>query len=160
MRTKIYFQIKKKFFLHVLLLSVCFIFWNIASTLFINKFTGIKLGSENKFDSNLEAFFVAIVFAPIFETLLFQFLIIYQTHESYKGKYVKQLSIFISSVLFGLSHFYSIYYVLFALVAGYILATSFYYFKEKTNYLSAIFYITLVHLLSNLFVFIVKIYES
>lgn len=140
-------------------ISIIFFLWSSLTGLLTFKILGIKLGKEVAFGSNFETFIFAIIIAPLFETFFFQFLLIYQTYESYKGKYQKQIAIFISSLLFGLSHFYNFYYFLFATIGGYLLANRFCYFKEKTNYYSAIFYIVISHSLSNFYIFLIKTFE-
>ena len=156
---KKHFILDNKYFLKSFFISIVLFLWSSITGLLVFKFLGIRLGKEVSFGSNLETFIFAIIIAPLFETLFFQFLIIYQTFESYKGKHHKQIAILISSLAFGLSHFYNLYYFLFASVGGYLLANRFCYFKGKTNYSSAIFYITIIHALSNFYVFLVKTFD-
>jgi uncharacterized protein len=151
--------IKKKYLLQALLFSLIFILGNVIMGLLINKYFAIKISTQVKFSSNIEAFLMAVLFAPIIETLIFQCFIIYQTYESYKGGKVKLLAISISALFFGLSHFYSIQYVLFGIIAGYFLGYVFCHFREKTNYVSATLYVTIIHLISNLAVFTIKLLD-
>ncbi|MBF7092727.1 CPBP family intramembrane metalloprotease [Flavobacterium sp. ALJ2] len=137
-------------------LSLCLL--SIVSSYLVNAFTGISLGKQNTNSVNIDFksyFFVAFII-PLFETFIFQWLIIYQIYESYKRKYKKQLAILLSSLLFGLSHSYSYHYFIFTTIAGIFLATSFCYFKERTNWLSAFLYVTLIHSVSNSLIFIIK----
>lgn len=156
---KKYFILDKKYFLQSFYISIVLFLWSLITGLLVFKVLGIRLGKEIAFGSNFETFIFAIIIAPLFETLFFQFLIIYQTFESYKGRFQKQIAILISSLAFGLSHFYNFYYFLFAIVGGYLLAFNFCYFKGKTNYFSAIFYILIIHALSNFYVFLIKTFE-
>jgi membrane protease YdiL (CAAX protease family) len=73
--------------------------------------------------------------------VFFQWLVIYQTYVSYTRRYKRELATVLSSLLFGLLHSYSFYYVLAATFAGAVLPTSFCYFREKTNWGSAIVYV-------------------
>lgn len=148
--------------LQSILLGISLCLWSIASGYLVNAFTGISLGKQNSNSVNIDFksyFFVAFII-PFFETFIFQWLIIYQIYESYKRKCKKQIAILLSSVLFGVSHFYSYYYYyyyyLFLTIAGIFLATSFCYFRERTNWLSAFLYVTLIHSVSNPLIFILK----
>lgn len=71
------------------------------------------------FHSLLNAILLAIIIAPIFETLVFQYGII----ETLKNKKYKPLTCcIISGFFFGLSHTYNIYYFFFAFFSGLLLA--------------------------------------
>lgn len=147
-----------KLVLQSILLGLSLCSWSIASSYLVNAFTGISLGKQNTNSVNIDFksyFFVAVIIL-LFETFLFQWLIIYQIYESYKRKYKKQLAILLSSLLFGLSHSYGYHYFIFSTIAGIFLATSFCYFKERTNWLSAFLYVTLIHSISNSLIFIMK----
>jgi uncharacterized protein len=154
-----FLSIHTKYLFQAFLIGILFFLWNAITGIVIHKYFGISLGKQVEFSSNIEAFVMPVLIAPLLETFLFQFLIIYQTYESYKGKNVKLLAISISAVLFGLSHFYSIHYVAFGIIAGYFLSYVFCYFREKTNYPSVILYVTIIHLISNLLVFIIKLLD-
>jgi uncharacterized protein len=130
MKTK-FLSIHTKYLVQAFLIGILFFLWNAITGLLLHKYFEISLGRQVKFSSTIEAFILPVLIAPIFETLLFQFLIIYQTYESYKGKNVKLLAISISALMFGLSHCYSIHYVAFGIFAGYFLAYIFCYFREK-----------------------------
>jgi membrane protease YdiL (CAAX protease family) len=147
-----------KLVLQSILLGLFLCLLSIVSNYLVNAFTGISLGKQNTNSVNIDFksyFFVAVII-PLFETFIFQWLIIYQIYESYKRKYKKQLAILLSSLLFGLSHSYSYHYFIFTTIAGIFLATSFCYFKERTNWLSAFLYVTLIHSVSNSLIFIIK----
>lgn len=139
-------------------IGICLFLWSGSSGILLHYITGESLGNQNGNDIGIDfnSFVLVVFVAPIFETLLWQWLIINQVYISYNGKYKRQLGILLSSILFGLTHFYSFYYFLFATVAGVFLATSFCYFREKTNWVSACIYVFIIHLISNLLVFIMK----
>lgn len=147
-----------KFLIQSIILGSSLFFWSIISSYLIHKLIGVSLGRQNtnSIISDFNSFIFIVFIVPIFETLIFQWLIIYQTYASYKRNYKRQLAILLSSVLFGLSHSYSFYYVLVTTFAGVLLASSFCHFREKTNWVSATIYVTIIHALSNLLVFITK----
>jgi membrane protease YdiL (CAAX protease family) len=147
-----------KFLLQSLAIGICLFLWSGSSGILVRHITGESLGKQNSNDIGIDfnSFFLGVFQAPIFETFLCKWLIISQTYVSYNGKYKKQLAILLSSILFGLTHFYSIYYFLFASVAGVLLAISFCYFRERTNWFSACIYVFIIHSTSNLLIFIMK----
>jgi uncharacterized protein len=93
-----------------------------------------------------------IIIAPLFETVIFQYI-------PHKGlKYIKILKnkkvfdwvyILISGTLFCLSHWYSIIYIIVTIIPGLLLAFYFNWYYNKFNYCTAIYYISLLHLLKN-----------
>ncbi|WP_187328790.1 CPBP family glutamic-type intramembrane protease [Echinicola rosea] len=102
-------------------------------------------------------FMMTVLFAPLLETLIFQLAIIEITLFVFnRFSFPKRTSfaIALSSILFGLSHWYNIYYVGFTVLAGisyavfYLIARS---RKDMNGYITA----TVVHAFSNLFGFIV-----
>ncbi len=151
-----FFILKKKHLIIAFLISLAFLLLNIVSSIILSKLINVSLGHQNHFRSKKVEFIIAIVIAPLFETLFFQALVIYQVFESYSGRYKKEIAIIVSSLLFGSIHYYSLYYFLFATIAGLFLAYIFCYFREKTNYLMAFIYLTLIHMLSNLYIFLLK----
>jgi len=88
-----------------------------------------------------------IFIAPIFETLIFQsFLIYIFTKVLIKNRY---FAIFISALAFGLVHYYSIVYVLYAFFMGLYFAWTYLNYYEKRGFSHAFWAITLVHALWN-----------
>jgi membrane protease YdiL (CAAX protease family) len=154
-----YLIFDRKYFFKSLLIGFCLFLFNIVSSYLIHELIGESLGKQNTnaITNDFNSFIFIVLIVPVFETLIFQWLIIYQTYESYRRENKRQLAILISSILFGLSHSYSVYYILVTTTAGVLLATSFCYFREKTNWLSGIIYVIIIHSLSNLLVFITKI---
>jgi hypothetical protein len=149
-------QLKLKFFISSFFISIALLFYNIIYSTLILKFVHVKLGNQNKFDNSISNFILVVFIAPFIETILFQFLLIYQVYESYKTLKTKYFAVFVSTFFFALSHFYSFYYFLGSVFAGLFLALSFCHFKEKTNYFSAVIYVMLSHSLLNGYVFLIK----
>jgi len=57
--------------------------------------------------------------------------------------------VFISTILFCLSHCYSIVYIIATITPGFILAYYFNLYSNKFNYYTATYYISLLHLSKN-----------
>lgn len=141
-------------------LSVLFFTWSILSGLLIYKYTGVSLGKQTGYNYSIAVdFLLVVLFAPIIETILFQYLIVNQVFISYNGKNKKIIAILVSAFCFGIIHLYSFYYFLVTSIGGLLLAYYFCIFKQKVNDISAIFYITLIHSLSNFYIFLIKKFE-
>jgi membrane protease YdiL (CAAX protease family) len=155
MKSKI-IGLKFAYFLKAFLLSLILVILNISFNYLTIKFSESKVTHKHNFDSIHSEFVMVVFIAPIIETIIFQYLIINQVYISYNGKNNKIIAIIISSITFGLIHLYNLNYFIFGTIIGVLLASSFYYFKEKTNNFNAIFYVFLIHSLSNLYVFLIK----
>jgi hypothetical protein len=101
--------------------------------------------------SLLEIFFLAVIIAPLIETFIFQFLII---EILSKFKVNTSLILWISTLLFSLSHNYNVVYIL-AMVFPGLLYASFYLFLKKETSKSPFFMIFLLHAIANLIAFII-----
>ena len=141
------------------LMSLVFCFFSFFSNLFVYYLFNEKLGKKVSFNSTSEEFFLTVFLTPILETIIFQYLIINQVVISYKGKYKQPLAILISGIIFGFSHPFSLSFVVITSICGFLLAYLFWYFQHKTNSLTAILYIILIHSLSNFYVFLIKTYQ-
>jgi membrane protease YdiL (CAAX protease family) len=74
-----------------------------------------------EFSNHYEAFFAVVVFAPLIETYLNQYLFF-----KYLSRHLSVWAIvLVSGLFFGLMHFYSIGYILYAIPAGVLLSTSY-----------------------------------
>lgn len=90
--------------------------------------------------------FLLLIFAPIIETLIYQFLVIEILR---KIKIPPGLIISFSAILFGLSHHYHVFYIIATTFSGIIYAL--YYLKLRPQgKLNAILGVTGLHFLSNL----------
>jgi uncharacterized protein len=98
-------------------------------------------------DNTVIDMFAAIIIAPMLETLFFQLGIIRLGEDSFKIKN-KYILVFISALLFGLSHWYSILYILHGFIIGLILAYSFILYDDSKY--SAFWIVTTIHALRNL----------
>jgi len=137
-----------------------FLFFGIAfilmllSSLIVSFFSS-PLGTSNYNVNYLEHFgkivtvLIVVIWDPVFETILYQTLIIYITRAFVpKIRYNFFISIFISSLAFGISHPYSLSYILAATLYGIILATAYYISLYRKQ--SAFLIVFLLHSLINL----------
>jgi hypothetical protein len=102
-----------------------------------------------------ENIFAALVFAPLIETAFYQYLL----HKGLgkivilngKTKTFQITYISASAVLFSLSHFYSLSYIIATLVPGIVLAAYFCnLYKRNDGYSNAFYYVWLLHFSKNL----------
>lgn len=101
----------------------------------------------------VEAFIKGVIFAPFFETIIFQSFIYWLTNKLIKTEHTRNLIfLIISSIAFGLSHFYSIYYIIYTTVIGIILAC--FYIISKKRKESAIKNVIIIHASFNFILFI------
>jgi len=85
------------------------------------------------------------IFAPVFETLLFQWLPIYLLLRIKYFRTHYLIPIVVSASLFALTHHYSVFYILYAFFGSWIYATLFLVAKEKHDYPTAFGLTALVH---------------
>ncbi len=92
-----------------------------------------------------------VLFSPFIETLFFQKWIIQFVRFFYKdGKYFKIASILLSSICFGLMHFYSLLYILKTFFLGIVFA--FFYIEFSDKKISSFWIVFIMHALFNLLV--------
>jgi membrane protease YdiL (CAAX protease family) len=106
-----------------------------------------KVFGENNAGPDLSKWFLAIVIAPVVETLLFQHSIfkLLQKNEYTRGK--AAVYIIFSALLFGLSHTYSFYYIVAAFAGGLVLAYTYYLYHNAKK---AFWTTTCIHSLHNI----------
>jgi hypothetical protein len=112
----------------------------------------LNIGDVNfENDSLIKKMFLLVIFGPILETLLFQVGII-----SLLKRILPKLpvvSVIISALLFGLSHFYSDVYIYYTFIVGLFLATL--YFIASKKEVNPFVVVFSVHAINNLLLFIV-----
>jgi hypothetical protein len=136
----------KPFFLFLAVLLIQII---LAFTL---NFLDIDFG-ENSMEgkSLVNIFFLVVIVAPIFETLLFNVLPIKVVQFFIKNKYA---IILLSSLGFALIHTYSFAYVIMTYFGAIGLNTFYLVIEEKKGFIIAIGLTTLLHSIYNLFGFL------
>lgn len=98
-------------------------------------------------------FFYSVAIAPLIETLIFQYMILDFLPWRLPGKNIhKWIAIIISGVLFGLSHYYNLEYIIYGTVMGLLLAVT--YVIAKFKNIPAFFTIWFIHTVTNLIAFV------
>lgn len=97
--------------------------------------------------ANLEELPLAVIIAPIIETLIFQHLVflIFRKWIPIKNKYF--WAIIVSSVLFGLMHKHNVIYIIFAFLQG--ITSGYCYYFYKRNLVKAFWSTAVVHAANN-----------
>jgi uncharacterized protein len=99
-------------------------------------------------------FIIAIIIAPIIETLVFQAFIIYGLQRILRKIKINGLAIplIVSTLVFGLQHIYTLEFLIAGVFTGFILSSTFILLmKEKRN---AILIIIIIHSIVNLQTFL------
>lgn len=99
-------------------------------------------------------FFSVVVLAPLFETFLFQYMVFVLLSKMKIIGNSSFLIIIISSLLFGISHWYSFAYVVMASFIGVVLMYAYLFYSSKPS--KAFWSVVLIHALHNLIVFAFK----
>ncbi len=102
-------------------------------------------------------FFLVVIFAPIFETFLFQLLIIETVLFVWRKLDLQNsmlFSVIISGFAFGISHAYNIYYISVTVFMG-ILYGLFYFVAKGHKELNPFLIVCIIHSISNLVGFVV-----
>ncbi len=132
-------------------LIVLFVFINVLNSLLFSALAYFVMGDVLK-NTNIDKmgavnqFLIAVIAAPIFETLIFQYGLIETIREKTRPLY----ACFSSAFAFALVHFYSIYYFLFAFVSGLIFA--YLYYLEK-SVIKGVLLVLTAHTLYNLLIY-------
>lgn len=109
----------------------------------------LEIFEENT--SLTEIFFLTVIFGPLVETFLFQYLII---EILYRFKKIKcEIILFVSALTFSLNHDYNITYIFITFISGLIYA-SYYLYLKMENKKFPFLYILGMHSLYNFIVFI------
>jgi membrane protease YdiL (CAAX protease family) len=103
-------------------------------------------------------FIIAVIIAPILETLIFQKGIIILSR---KIEYIKNrvwLQIVISALIFGLNHTYSVAYIFVGFLLGLIFAYSYIVSEDKKS--NALRNVIIIHSLSNMISILITLIEN
>lgn len=105
--------------------------------------------SPHNLDSRIYEFLKFVIVAPLFETFIFQFLII----ETLSYLRIRKITIiFISAFIFSITHYYSIGYIAHAFILGLVLSYSYVIYENR---LHSFLIVYMIHLLRNTMAFIV-----
>ena len=124
-----------------------FVLLNLTFSYLVNIISKVIYNSSftndaHKFSSIKEEFILAVLAAPLVETIIFQFIIIEILYEKVR----KEIICLISALAFASTHLYNVLYFVFALIVG--LAFAYLYFIGRVNK-KAFQYVYLTHLLYN-----------
>ena len=98
------------------------------------------------FSSVSEEFIILLLVAPVLETWIFQSFIIKKSLQYFNND--KLVAIILSAVFFGLTHYYSIPYIIKATIAGIFYAMLYFILLNKKK--QPVIYIIIVHSIYNL----------
>lgn len=119
---------------------------------------GIDLGASAKDYGIATNIIASIIIAPLLETIIFQYLphkgLQYITPLRNSPKTFKWIYVSLATILFCLSHWYSIAYITVTIIPRLLLAYFFNYYYDRFNYSTAIYFISLLHFAKNFLVLI------
>ncbi len=96
------------------------------------------------------AFVSLVLIAPIFETLIVQFLVLELLH---KLKISASVSILIAAVIFGVLHYYNIWYILATVISGFVFAYYYMALRPQGKWNKILLLIAL-HAMANIVAFV------
>jgi hypothetical protein len=103
------------------------------------------------FESVEAEFWTVVIFAPLGETFLFQYLVFIVLDYINLGK---RWIVLISASLFSFIHNYSLFYTLYAFGSGII--HGYVYWLSQVKYKFPFMVVALIHALHNLYIFLIK----
>lgn len=101
---------------------------------------------------------IGCILVPLVETALLQLAPIEITLLIRKNFGIA--AVIISAVLFALTHWFTIFYLLYAFLFGIVLGTSYIIWREKKSVGYAFLLVTLIHALWNTFIWVVEFIED
>ena len=147
---EIFLERRNVFF--VLSMAVLAILFSILFSYLLSLF-GLQLLNPIDSHSFTDKIIVAVVLAPLFESWIFQYLPFFYLQKLYKEEtgIFKWFYIVISTLLFSIQHYYSIWYIIAMIVPGILLAYSFLHFYALyKNLIVPFWFIVIIHALVNL----------
>jgi len=116
--------------------------------------TNTSVNIIEQFNNIIITFLFVVVWGPIFETVIFQFILINLIKTfTQNTKYTMFLSIVIPSIVFGSSHPYNIYYFAFGTIIGLVYSSTYYisqFFRKENGFIIVL----LLHSSNNLLAFL------
>ncbi|OYZ52051.1 MAG: hypothetical protein B7Y11_12755 [Sphingobacteriia bacterium 24-36-13] len=106
-----------------------------------------------EFDTKYEEFLLVVFFAPLLETLIFQYSIISYILEKRPNAYL--FSCIFSATLFGLSHFYSPEYILKTFFSGLLFGSLYLVVQNKNK--NSFLIVAVAHSIYNLIIFCLRL---
>lgn len=140
----------------VTLMGIGDIVFSVVISVIFNFFLGEEVFEIDSLkEASLTVIFLAtVILAPLIETFIFQFLIIEGTLRVLKkSSFKKYIAAVLSALLFGLTHYYNIYYIGYAFLSGIIFAGIYFYAKGRKG-LNPYWVVVSIHAVGNLVAFI------
>jgi hypothetical protein len=112
-------------------LAICVIniFESLLYNYALNYFKLNYIANPIAFNSIYEEFFLVVCLAPIVETIIFQFIQVY-----FLKRFDKTIIILVSSIMFGLSHWYNVMNFIHGLLVGFLFISGYFYsIRKKLN---------------------------
>jgi membrane protease YdiL (CAAX protease family) len=106
-------------------------------------------------ESLIYIFIIVVIFGPLLETILFQYFIIEFLLFFDKLKKNRIITLIISSLIFGLSHSFNVYYFFFGLILGILLSLCYLLAKTRKD-IHPFLFTLFIHSSYNLFVFFIN----
>lgn len=128
-------------------------------SVYLNDSSGPEIMDITPNSSIIKMYFIAGIFAPIFETLIFQHLIFKIFRKFKKQTNIPILHyLLFTSILFGLSHFYSLIYIISTFFIG--ISFVFFYILSYLRRESAYWNVAIIHSLYNSLLVSITIYMN
>ncbi|WP_171597614.1 CPBP family glutamic-type intramembrane protease [Marinifilum caeruleilacunae] len=131
----------------------------VITTLFTSNGNALNNPNVSYLDnlSILETFIESVIAAPVLETLIFQMFIYWSISKLISSKkFFLVIYLISSSLLFAISHYYSISYVFYAICCGLVLSYSYFIFKEREE--NAFVFTVLIHSIFNFILFVIGVF--
>ncbi len=151
LKTKRMFKKHKSILVCVLLIII----FSAILILILNPFLAVffKISNNDSVQglNNIELFVFSVILAPFIETLFFLFV----PMKIFENRNINKIGVgIVATILFALTHCYSLNYVFFSFFMGLYLLFAFFLFTRKTNINTAFWAVSVVHLLNNLYFFL------
>ncbi len=149
---------QKKLINYVIFWSIFLLFSKALIIFFLNKFFNFSQAypDQIKYFSDINAiylFFLSCFFAPLYETFVYQFLVISMFNSITSKKFIKYFSILISAIIFAIAHEYDSIYFFTALYAGLIFGFLYSFSPGKRFKVHPFIIVASVHTVHNLVIF-------
>ena len=154
---RLYFVFSISGLLYLTFIITNLLAYNLEKYCLIKDIVLIQSPNINNYN-NVVLFFIAVIVAPLIETLLFQSLPYFLLKDIPLLERKKIILILISALFFGITHFYSLFYVVYAFQLGIILMYGYVIRVKNDN--KTFFLICVSHAFLNSGIFIFQILQK
>lgn len=154
---------KKYLYTFIFTLTTLVSFSNLSSILLLNEGQCIELVEKEAILSHkdIKWYIASYIFGAIFETFIFNFMILMLLQSVIDVHKKHIFSSIIASIPFGLVHNECINSILITFIMGIILNLFYLYtYNLFKSYKKTFFYTTLLHLITNLFLHIIQVFDT